>query len=466
MNKTFTPELAPEVLQRLGAYAARFQDLFRYPEQFAWSSVYVRGLLEDGERKSIEPMAARVSRPPELRDVKDPEQALQQFVNQSPWDDQQVSKRSRAVMAGPLASPQGIFVSDDTGFPKQGKHSVGVQHQYCGQLGKRANCQVAVTLHYVSPKGHFPTAVRLYVPETWTKSPQRLDAAGVPAEYRRERTKGEIALDLLDQVRDEELLPGDVVITDAGYGVAQEFRAGLAQRGLFYIAGVTSGMVVFTEEPRWEWPQPATRGRRPTNPHLAEGDPRPVRLEELARRLPRRKVTWREGTKGKLSGKFSWVRVWPAQGWERGQCAGAEPLWLLIEEQADGKIQFAFSNLPAATSRVQAVRLWKSRWPVEQGSQQMKEELGLNHFEGRSWRGFHHHACLVMLAYGFLVLEQVREREVPASPGSKSVPRPRITVPAIRRALQRLLKPVAKPDCEYCNPYHHLLIQHSQILTE
>jgi SRSO17 transposase len=177
-------------------------------------------------------------------------------------------------------------------------------------------------------------------------------------------------------------------------------------------------------------------------------------------------VTWREGTKGKLSGKFTWVRVWPAQGWQRGECASADPLWLLIEEQADGKIQFAFSNLPARTSRVQAVRLWKSRWPVEQGYQQMKEELGLNHFEGRSWRGFHHHACLVMLAYGFLVLEQLREKEAPALPGSKSVPRPRITVPAIRRALQRLLRPVAKPDCEHCNPYHHLLIQHSQILTE
>jgi SRSO17 transposase len=351
MNKTYTPELAPEVLQRLRDYAEQFRDLYRYPTQFSWSGVYLRGLLQDGDRKSIEPMAARVPRPAELLDIRDPEQALQQFVNQSPWDEPTVEKRYRSVMAGPLASPRGIFVIDDTGFPKQGKHSVGVQRQYCGQLGKKANCQVAVTVHYVSPKGHFPAALRLYLPESWTRSPERLEAVGVPERYREKQTKGQIALDLLDQVRREELLPGDVVITDAGYGVAQEFRAGLAQRGLFYIAGVTSGMVVFTEEPRWEWPQPATRGRRPTNPHLAERNPRPVRLEELARRLPRRKVTWREGTKGKLSGKFSWVRVWPAQGWERGQCAGAEPLWLLIEEQADGKIQFAFSNLPVGTSR-------------------------------------------------------------------------------------------------------------------
>src|SRR3954452_16050795 len=466
MNKTFTPELSPEVLGRLGDYAELFHDDFHHQSQRSWCGVYLRGLLEDGERKSIEPMAARVPRPPQLLDIKDPEQALQQFVNQSPWDEQKVVQRYRRVMAERLVSPQGIFVIDDTGFPKQGKHSVGVQHQYCGQLGKKANCQVAVTVHYVSPEGHFPAALRLYLPKSWTASPQRLEKAGVPEAFRKGQTKGQIALELLDQVRREGRLPGDLVIADAGYGVARALRDGLAQRGLSYLVGVTSEMVVFPEEPQWERPGPSRGGRPRTWPRLAEEGPRPITLGELARRLPRRKVTWREGTKGKLSGKFSWVRVWPAQGWERGECAFAEPLWLLIEERADGKVQFAFSNLPVGTRRLTAVRLWKSRWPVEQGYQQMKEELGLNHFEGRSWRGFHHHACLVMLAYGFLVLEQLRAKESPASPGGKSGPGPRITVPGIRRALQRLLRPMAKPDCEYCNPYYHLLIQHSQFLTE
>src|SRR5512135_952754 len=139
MNKTYTPELAPEVLQRLRDYAERFQDLFRYPTQFAWSGVYLRGLLEDGQRKSIEPMAHRVPRPADLLHIRDPEQALQQFVNQSPWDEQEVWKRYRRVMAESLASPRGIFIIDDTGSPKQGQHSVGVPHQYCGQLGKEAN---------------------------------------------------------------------------------------------------------------------------------------------------------------------------------------------------------------------------------------------------------------------------------------------------------------------------------------
>ena len=424
MNKTYTPELAPEVLHRLRDYAEPFQDLFRYPSQFAWSGVYLRGLLEDGERKSIEPMASRVPRPPQLLDVKDPEQALQQFVNQSPWDHQQVENRYRRVLARALASPRGIFVLDDTGFPKQGKHSVGVQHQYCGQLGKKANCQVAVTVHYVSPAGHFPAALRLFLPKSWTDSPERMERAGVPAEYRHEQTKGQIALELLDQVRGEGLLPGDVVITDAGYGVSQEFRQGLERRGLFYIAGVTPEMVVFTEEPRWDWPEGRPTGTRPRRrARLARGNPRPVSLKSLAESLPRRKVTWREGTKGKLAAKFAWVRVWPGQDWAQGACAGAPPIWLLIEERADGTIQYAFSNLPASTPRIRAVRLWKSRWPVEQGYQQMKEELGLNHFEGRSWRGFHHHACLVMLAYGFLVLEQLRAKEAPAQPGKKGMSR-------------------------------------------
>jgi SRSO17 transposase len=419
MSKTYTPELTPDVLRRLEAYAAHFRDDFRLDRPARWAPVYLAGLIQEGERKSIEPLSRRVALPPELQ-VKDPDQALQQFVNQSPWDEQQVLKRYRALMARTFADPAGIFVIDDTSFPKQGKHSVGVQRQYCGALGKRANCQVAPSVHYVSPKGHYPLAMRLYLPESWTDDPKRLERAGVPAECHALKTKGQIALELLDQVRAEGL-PGRIVITDSGYGVSEDFRAGLAERGLLYVAGVTAEMVVFTEAPAWVAPRTDTGGRPRSRYRLAEGSPRPVSLKELAARTPLRKVTWREGTKGKLSGRFAWLRVWPAQGWQTGDCAGAEPIWLLIEEQADGKIKYAFSNLPADTSRVRAVRLWKSRWPVEQGYQQMKEELGLDHFEGRSWRGFHHHACLVMLAYGFLALEQERMKRTRPRLGKKGV---------------------------------------------
>ena len=156
---------------------------------------------------------------------------------------------------------------------------------------------------------------------------------------------------MLDRVRGEGL-PGGLVVADAGYGVSGPFRDGLAERGLHYIVGVTDEMVVFTEEPRWVAPTAATGGRPRKRPRLAEGSPRPVSLKELAARTPRRKVTWREGTKGTMSGRFAWLRVWPGQGWATGECAGAEPIWLLIEEQADGKLKYAFSNLPADTSRL------------------------------------------------------------------------------------------------------------------
>jgi SRSO17 transposase len=426
MNKTFTPNLDPETLVRLDAYAERFRDLFNRPRQAAWCGVYLRGLIQDGDRKSVEPIANRVPLPAGLS-VADPEQALQQFLGQSPWDEQALGRRYRSVMAEAFADPKGIFVIDDTTFPKQGKHSVGVQRQHCGALGKKANCQCAVSVHYVSPEGHYPLAMRLYLPKVWLDDRQRLDKAKVPESERRSLTKGQIALELLDRVRGEGLA-GQVVVADSGYGVSGPFRDGLAQRRMHYIVGVTDEMVVFTEEPIWEPARPAERpagtgGRPRVRARLDPRSPRPVSLRDLATRTFRHKLTWREGTKGPMSGHFAWLRVWPAGGWATGQCAGAAAIWLLIEEQADGTIKYAFSNLPANTSRIRAVRLWRSRWPVEQGYQQMKEELGLDHHEGRSWRGFHHHASLVMLAYGFLALEQRRtkQKQTSARRGKKGI---------------------------------------------
>ena len=348
---------------------------------------------------------------------------MRQFIGQSTWDEQAVWTRYRSVMAETFGSPKGIFVIDDTSFPKQGKRSVGVQRQYCGASGKRANCQVAPSVHYVSPKGHYPLAMRLYVPESWAGDAGRLDRAGVPEEHGKLTTKGQIAPELLDRVRAEGL-PGKLVLADAGYGISGPFRDGLAERGLHYIVGVTGEMVVFAEEPTWEAPparRAGSKGRPAVRSKLAEGAPRPVTSKDLAATTPFGKVTWREGTKGKLSGRFAWLRTWPGSGWKTGECSGAEAGWLLIEEQADGQIKYALSNLPRRTSRIGAVRLWKSRWPVEQGYQQMKEELGLDHHEGRSWRGFHHHACLVMLAFGFLALEREREERDPARPGKKGL---------------------------------------------
>jgi SRSO17 transposase len=417
--KTYTPELPADVLGRLSDYAGHFAADFSQPRPALWAGVYLQGLLLDGERKSIEPLSRRVSLPDELA-VKDPEQALQQFVNQSPWDEAKLLKRYRCLLAETFASPKGIFLFDDVSCPKQGRHSVGVQRQYCGALGKKANCQVAVSVHYVSPKGHYPLDMRLYLPDSWLNDKTRLERAGVPKDERRVLSKPEIALELLDRVRAEGL-PGWAVVADAGYGVSGDFRDALAESQLSYIVGVTEDFVVFTQQPRWELPVWSGQGRKPTRQQLVEGSPRPIALSELVKKLRLRRVTWRQGTKGKLSGRFAWLRVWPGQGWRNGECAGKAAIWLLIEEQADGKIKYAFSNLGEGTSMKKAVRLWKSRWPVEQGYQQMKEELGLDHFEGRSWRGFHHHAALVMLAYGFLLLERHGGQEHPVQPGKKGV---------------------------------------------
>src|SRR5215210_5578388 len=289
MNRTYTPDLNPDVLDRLAAYAEGFRDDFNRPRQAAWCGVYLRGLIQDGDRKSAEPMAARVPLPEGL-DVSDPDQALQQFLGQSTWDERAILTRYRATMAAKFADPAGIFVIDDTTFPKQGKCSVGVRRQYCGALGKKANCQVAVSCHYVSPWGHYPLDLRLYLPESWLKDEARLDKAGVPAGERRPLTKPEIALELLDRVRAEGL-PGSVVVADAGYGVSRELRDGLAARELRYVVGVTADLVVFPDRPTWVPPQPAPNGRPQTRCRLAGGSPPPVSVgEEIGRASCRERV--------------------------------------------------------------------------------------------------------------------------------------------------------------------------------
>ena len=203
-NKTFSPDLDPETLGRLDAYAARFGDLLNRPRQAAWCGVYLRGLIQDGDRKSAKPIANRVTLPAGL-DIADPDQALQQFLGQSTWDEQAVWRRYRFVMAGAFADPAGILVIDDTTFPKPGKHSVGVQRQHCGALGKKASCQCAVSVHYVSPNCHYPLDMRLSLPGSWLGDRERLDKAQVPEGARRPLTKGQITLERLDRVRGEGL---------------------------------------------------------------------------------------------------------------------------------------------------------------------------------------------------------------------------------------------------------------------
>jgi SRSO17 transposase len=296
--------------------------------------------------KAWSEVSRRVTLPPSLQ-VKDPEQALQQFISQSPWEEQALLRRCRTLMAQTFADPKGIFVLDDTSFPKAGTHSVGVQRQYCGALGKRANCQCAVSLHYVGRAGHIPLEMRLFLPESWTGDPERLKRAGVPGDKQHGQTKGEIALEQLDRVRAEGAFSGGLVIADAGYGVSGPLRDALCARGLHCIMGVSKEMSVFAEEPRWERPAESAKGRPRLHARLAADSPQPLSLEELQKETKLAKVTWREGTKGPVSGRFAWLRVWSAHRWNEGKCADKEPLWLLIEEQPGGVIKYALG----ATSR-------------------------------------------------------------------------------------------------------------------
>lgn len=421
-------ELDAEVLERLGTYTSEFMADFGLIVRRYWAEVYLHGLLLDGERKSIQPLAERVNVAGWYGDTM---QALQQFVNQSPWDEQAVLHTYRQLLAASLADPAGVIVIDDTGFAKKGRHSVGVARQYSGTLGKTDNCQVAVSLHYVAPLGDYPLGLRLFLPEPWTSQPQRMEAVHVPAEAQVHTTKGEIALKLLDQVRGERL-PHQAVVADAGYGLSVEFRHALEDRDERYVVGVAGKEAVFHAPPVWAVGSDTRRGRPPTRRYVAAETPASLTIKQLAQRLERTPLSWRHGTKGPLHAEFAWVRVWPAHRWQHGRAADdvpdpqAEARWLLVEWRSDGSIRYALSNLAATATLVDGVNLWKTRWHVEQGYQQLKEELGLDHFEGRSWPGFHHHATLCCLAYGFLTLERLRgmpteldappDEEAPASP--------------------------------------------------
>jgi SRSO17 transposase len=443
MTELLTPELDADVLGRLWTYAWRFRRRFPRSDQFRQGGIYLHGLLVDGERKSIQPLSQRVPGGDEQR--------LQQFVNQSPWDAAPVLREYRAGMAEALAGENGLIVIDDTGFAKQGKHSVGVKRQYSGTLGKVGNCQVAVSLHYANGEDEYPLALRLYLPEDWANDPERLTKARVPESERGFKPKWQIALDLLDTVRDEGL-PHAAVVADAGYGTASEFRAGLEARGERYLVGLSGEEAVFADAPHWVTAVPERpRGRPPTRAYLAPEATRPVPVKSLAATLPRTPLSWRTGTKGALAANFAWVRVWTAHDWQSGvpvqdlRPADEAARWLLVEWRADGTIKYALSNLPIETPMLQAVAWWKERWQVEQGYRQLKREVGLDHFEGRSWNGFHHHVAMTFLAYGFLALERHRAHH----PTPAEVAKQHTRTPAGEKALRAV--PVSPP---YAGPYN------------
>jgi SRSO17 transposase len=385
---------------RLEQFLADLLEPLGRRERRHWGSVYVRGLMLDGERKSIEPMAERL-----------PEgnvQAMQQLIGQSPWLWAPVWQRLAQRMTAELR-PDPVWVIDDTGFPKQGQHSVGVARQYSGTLGKTANCQVAVSLHQTAGEESTILDWRLYLPESWTQDPERRAAAGIPEEVKFQ-TKWELALELIDEAQKWGLRCG-VVLADAGYGEVTEFRQGLETRQLPYAVGIPSTLGVWTKPPRIQKLKARGQGRPPSAYHY--GPQRPGTVREVAQKARGwKQVRWREGSKGWLESRFDACRVQPSHGFHEGRPPHKE-VWLLVEWPRGEKepTKYFLCDLPEHYPLRRLVRIVKARWKIEQDYQQLKEELGLDHYEGRSWAGWHHHVTLVMLAHAFLTLERLRSKK-------------------------------------------------------
>jgi SRSO17 transposase len=334
-------------------------------------------------------------------------------VADAPWDDEEMlaAVRSQVLRAMRKNGPVVTWIIDDTGFPKQGRHSVGVARQYCGELGKSDNCQAAVSLSISTWNSSLPIAWRLYLPEVWCQDVERCRQAGVP-EGVAFQTKPEIALEQIRQAIEQQV-PLGVVLADAGYGKGTQFRSELTELGLQYVVGIESNCTVW-EPGRQPLPAPARKPGRGASPKRLQRSAghQPVSVKQLAQQLPSsawNEIGWRQGTDGTLRSRFAAVRVRPAhRDYKRTEPYPEE--WLLIEwpKKECEPTKYWLSTLPEKTSLKSLVKTAKHRWIIERDYEELKQELGLGHYEGRGWRGFHHHATLCIAAYGFLVAERNR----------------------------------------------------------
>jgi SRSO17 transposase len=372
------------------------------PERRTALEEYVVGLLLDGDRKSVGPMAARLADDPKQADAV--RQRLQQCLAGSTWAEGEVWKRLAAKVDRELPNVEAL-VLDDTGFAKKGDKSVGVARQYSGTLGRTDNCQVATSLHLAGEAGSACIGFRLYLPEAWTNDRKRCRQAGVPDEAVF-RKKWEIALDLLDEALRWKVRR-HVVLADAGYGDIPEFRARLVEREMLYVVGVQGSHCVWPPGTRIRAPENAGKRGRPRMKWVVPEGARRVPITELAATLTYKRIVWREGSKGPQSSRFAAVRVRSAENHHHRHPPSDEQ-WLICEwpEGEKEPTKFWFSNLPATTKLRRLVQLAKLRWRVERDYQDLKQEIGLDHFEGRTWAGFHRHALLCSVAHAFLAIRR------------------------------------------------------------
>jgi SRSO17 transposase len=364
--------------------------------------LYVRGLIGPGDRKSVQPMAARLA-------PGDYDQ-LHHFIAASVWDAALLETELLVQGDRLVGGSDAVLVIDDTAMPKKGKHSVGVAPQYASALGKNANCQTLVSLTLARGEVPVMLALRLFLPESWTSDQARLKRADVPLEYRTARTKPEIALAEIDRVIAADVHFG-CVLADAGYGLSAPFRQGLTARNLTWAVGIPRHLKVYPVAVRLIWPV-ARRGR-PRRRHVP--DILSIPAEDMLADAKWQTVSWRTGTKGKLKARFAAVRVRTADGppqriRDKGQQhLPGDEAWLIGEHRASGEKKYYLANLPAATDLRTLAATIKARWICEQAHQQLKEELGLDHFEGRSWQGFHRHALMAMIAFAFLQYRRLKK---------------------------------------------------------
>ena len=394
--------------QRFAAYLDSLARAAGHADRAVPLRSYCTGLLLPGERKSIEPLAARLA----PHDVRRVHQSLHHFVANAPWSDEALLERVRHSVL-PMMKRNGPIVAwivDDTGFPKKGTHSVGVVRQYCGQVGKQENCRIAVSLSLATEQASLPIAWRLYLPETWAQDRKRRKETGIPREVTF-ATKTAIALQQIRKAVEEEVIPAPV-LADAAYGNDSQFREGLTELGLEYVVGVQKSTTVWRPG---EAPRPAKRwkGRgRPPTLLRRDKNHQPISVKQLAESLAAsawENVSWREGTKQRLRSRFAALRVRVAhRDYWRSELPAEE--WLLIEwpTEESEPTKYWLATLSAEAKLAALVKLAKHRWIIERDYEELKQELGLGHYEGRGWRGFHHHGTLCIAAYGFLVAERSR----------------------------------------------------------
>lgn len=383
-------------------WLAPFVAALRHKTRSRMCPAYIAGLIGPGDRKSIQPMASRDD------DVS--YDRLHHFIASGVWDEEPLEAALLAEADRQVGGGDAWLIIDDTALPKKGHHSVGVAPQYASALGKNANCQTLVSTTLASGEVPVMIGLRLFLPESWTDDASRLERAGVPADCRAYRTKPEIALAEIDRVRAAGVSFG-CVLADAGYGMSAPFRQGLSERGLTWAVGIPFRQKVYAHDVAMIFPV-AGRGRPRKN---AIPDVRSMSAKAMLETAKWRKVSWRRGTKGPLVARFAAVRVRVADGPPQrigdmgAQHLPGEEVWLVGEHRSTGERKYYLSNLPADTPIKQLTGAIKARWVCEQGHQQLKEELGLDHFEGRSWKGLHRHALMTMIALAFLQTQRLRQ---------------------------------------------------------